>query len=222
MWSRNKGEIAMTNTNYAKFTARLIAAWFVFSLAASALHAFKADPGRPPLPLGLAVLVPIAVFLCWFATSEGFRRFALALDPFILTIVQAWRVAGFVFLALYTYSILPGAFALPAGWGDMFIGASAPLVAFKLANSDHRKAFILWQVLGISDLVLAVTLGTTATFIDPHAIPTSPLTVLPLSLIPTFAVPLLLILHLICIAQARLWRERQHSRVPQPLSSPAA
>jgi hypothetical protein len=32
-----------------------------------------------------------------------------------------------------------------------------------------------------------------------------PMTVLPLSLIPTFAVPLLLILHLISIAQAKSW-----------------
>jgi len=37
------------------------------------------------------------------------------------------------------------------------------------------------------------------------------MTVLPLSLIPTFAVPLMLILHLICIAQAWRWRAQQVS-----------
>ena len=62
-----------------------------------------------------------------------------------------------------------------------------------------------WQALGILDLVTAVTLGATASLIDPNAIPTSLMGVLPLSLIPTFIVPLLLILHLICIAQARRW-----------------
>jgi hypothetical protein len=31
------------------------------------------------------------------------------------------------------------------------------------------------------------------------------MTVLPMSYIPTFAVPLFLILHIICIAQTRLW-----------------
>jgi hypothetical protein len=31
------------------------------------------------------------------------------------------------------------------------------------------------------------------------------MTVLPMSYIPTFAVPLFLILHIICIAQARRW-----------------
>ncbi|MBV8866781.1 MAG: hypothetical protein JO210_15410 [Acidobacteriaceae bacterium] len=200
----------MTNAKYGKLTAGLIAAWFFFSLTASALHAFRTDPSSPPLPLGLAVLIPIALFLLWFARSQQFRQFTLMLNPRILTIVQAWRIAGFVFLALYTYRILPGTIALPAGWGDIIIGATAPLVAMKLVNSDYRKGFILWQLLGIADLVTAVSLGTTATLINPHGIPTSAMTELPLSLIPTFAVPLFLILHLICIAQARQWKQQQY------------
>jgi hypothetical protein len=89
----------------------------------------------------------------------------------------------------------------------------------KLANSDHRKSFVLWQALGILDLVAAIALGTTASLINPLGIPTLPLTVLPLSLIPTFVVPLLLILHIICIAQARSSLERQHS--PLGVESPA-
>ena len=36
------------------------------------------------------------------------------------------------------------------------------------------------------------------------------MTALPLSLIPTFAVPLFFILHVICIAQATRWREVAH------------
>lgn len=36
-------------------------------------------------------------------------------------------------------------------------------------------------------------------------IPAAAMTVLPMSYIPTFAVPLFLILHIICIVQARHW-----------------
>jgi hypothetical protein len=208
-----------TNPNYGKLTASLIGAWFILSLAASALHVFETDPSRPPIPLGVAALAPIALFLVWFATSDSFRQFVLALDPRTLTFLQAWRIAGFAFLALYTYGILPGLFALPAGWGDIVIGATAPLVAMTLANPDHRKSFILWQLLGIADLVTAVTMGTTARLIEPHGIATSPMTVLPLSVIPTFAVPLLFILHIICIAQARHWREQRVPRVGERLSA---
>jgi hypothetical protein len=199
--------MVMTNAKYAKLTAGLIAAWFIFSLSASALHVFNNDPSRPPIALGLAVLIPLAIFAVWFARSEAFREFALSLDPRALTRTQSLRIAGYTFLVLYTYRLLPGAFALPAGWGDIAIGATASLVAKRLAIPAHKSAFIFWQVLGIFDLVSAVTLGATAQLIDPQGIPTSAMTVLPLSLIPTFAVPLFLILHVICIAQARRWNE---------------
>jgi hypothetical protein len=45
------------------------------------------------------------------------------------------------------------------------------------------------------------------------------MTVLPMSLIPTFAVPLFMILHFISIAQARQWQEQPYPRVAEPLQS---
>jgi hypothetical protein len=167
----------------------------------------------------MAVLIPISIFVVWSAASQPFRQFLLSLDPRALTIVQSWRIAGFAFLALYTYSILPGQLALPAGWGDIAIGATAPLVALKLANPQHRKSFIFWQLLGIADLVTAVGTGVTAQVMHPHGIATTAMTVLPMSLIPTFAVPLFMILHFISIAQARQWQEQRYSRVGEPLPS---
>ena len=208
-------------TNYRKVTAVLIATWFVAVLTASALHLFRTDPSRPPLPLALAALVPIVAFWLWFASSEPFHQFALSLNPSTLTILHSWRVGGFTFLVLYTYGILPGLFALPAGLGDFAIGATASFAALKLANPNHRSRFILWQALGILDLVAALTFGATASLIDPRGIPTTPLSVLPLSLIPTFVVPLLLILHLICIAQARRWPAQKDSLMGTQLPSSA-
>jgi hypothetical protein len=210
---------AKTNAKYAKLTTGLIFVWFLFSLTASALHLFRAAPDQPPLPFGLAVLIPIGIFAVWSAASQSFRQFLLSLNPRTLTIVQAWRIAGFVFLVLYAYNILPGHLALPAGWGDIAIGATAPFVALKLTNPDHRKGFIFWQLLGVTDLVSAVAMGVAARFINPHGIATSAMTVLPMSLIPTFAVPLFMILHFISIAQARQWQEQTYPRVTEPLQS---
>ncbi|MGP0074601.1 MAG: hypothetical protein ACLPWF_22015 [Bryobacteraceae bacterium] len=203
-------------TNYGKIIARLIAAWFIAILAASAFHVFKTDPSRPPIALGLAVLIPIVAFALWFRAFAPFRQFTLALDPRTLTFMQSWRIVGFVFLVLYADGILPGWFAMPAGWGDVFIGITAPFVALKLADPSRRSSFLLWQALGILDLVVAVGTGASAFFIDPHGIPTSPNTVLPLSLIPTFGVPLLLILHFISIAQARRWPAQDYSSFAPP------
>jgi hypothetical protein len=198
----------MKNTNYRKLVAGLLAGWFVVALSTSALHAFQTD-ASPPRALGLAVAAPLALFALWFAASPGFREFLLSLNPRTLTLLHTWRVAGYTFLVLYSYGILPGIFALPAGWGDIAVGVTAPLVASRLANARHRTSFIVWQLLGMADLVVAVTMGSTARLIAPHGIAPTAMTVLPLSLIPTFAVPLLLMVHAILIAQARRWPVRE-------------
>ena len=192
-------------SKYAKLSTGLFAAWLVFALLSSALHLYENAPNTPPIALGLAVVTPVVIFLIWFASSPGFRQFVLSLSPRAVTLVQSVRIAGIVFLALGTYKILPAYFALSAGWGDIIIGATAPFAAFWLANPSHRRGFIFWQLLGVADLVNALTLGTLAGFIDPHGISTAPMAVLPMSYITTFAVPVFLILHIISVAQARRW-----------------
>ncbi len=193
-------------SRYAKLSAGLLAAWLVFALSSSALHLYVNAPNTPPIAFGLAVLTPILLFLVWFASSPGLRQFLLSLSPRTLTLVQSIRIAGFVFLVLGAYRILPGFFALSAGWGDIIVGATAPFAALWLANPAHRKGFIFWQLMGIADLVNALAMGTLAGVIDPHGIPTAPMAVLPMSFISTFGVPLFLILHIICILQARRWQ----------------
>jgi hypothetical protein len=196
----------LTMKSYGKLIAGLVAAWFVFALSASALFWFKNDANRIGIAVAIAAVAPILVFAAWFAASEKFRRFALSLDPRILTLAQTWRIIGFTFVLFEARGVLPAIFALPAGYGDMTIGATATLVAWKLANPTRRNSFIIWQLLGIADLVTAVSLGTTARLLSPHSTSMVAMTVLPLSLVPTFLVPLFLIFHLICIAQARAWK----------------
>jgi hypothetical protein len=189
---------------YGKFTAGLVAAWFLFALSASAAHLFENDSNRFGIEVALAAVLPILIFAVWFAASENFRQFALSLSPSTLTLAQSWRLVGFTFVLLEAHGALPAMFALPAGYGDMFIGATATYVALKLANPAHRASFIFWQALGITDLVNAVGLGTTARLLNPGSSMLA-MTVLPLSLVPTFLVPLFLIFHVISIAQARTW-----------------
>ncbi|MCU1239635.1 MAG: hypothetical protein JWO71_361 [Candidatus Acidoferrum typicum] len=192
--------------NYAKLTIGLVIVWFVFALSASALHLFQNNANRIGLAVAIAAVTPIVVFSLWFAASDSFRRFTLSLNPKLLTSAQSWRFVGFTFVLLEAHRILPAVFAFPAGYGDMFIGVTASYVAWKLADPAHRNYFIFWQLLGILDLVIAVSVGTTAALIDRQGPPMVPMTMLPLSLIPTFLVPLFIILHVICIAQARSWK----------------
>ena len=123
--------------------------------------------------------------------------------------MPAWRFAGFVFLALYAYRVLPGVFAWPAGLGDTAIGFTAPWVALALIRQPRfaaRRWFVVWNVLGILDLVVAVMIGRLSAALATGAageITTAPLAELPLLLIPGFAVPLFMILHLTALFQAR-------------------
>ena len=203
----------MTNSAYAKLTGTLIGIWFLLSFALSALRVFRNTADTIGIAVAIGASAPIVLFALWFAASSRFRQFLQSLDPRALTYLQSWRIAGFMFIALQTYGILPALFASPAGYGDMFIGVTAPLVALKLASPNHKGTFILWQWLGIADLVTAVGLGVTDRFIHPQGPPMLAMTVLPLSLIPTFLVPLFLIFHIICVANSSRLHEPEFLRV---------
>jgi hypothetical protein len=194
----------MANTRYRKLVAVLIGIWFALSIAASAMNLYKNESDRPPLALGLAAITPILVFLAGTATSRDFRQFVLSLNARWLTIAQTWRIFGLIFIVLGAFHSVPLSFAIPAGVGDMVIGATAPFAARKLLNRSHTMGFVAWQVLGILDLIMAVSLGVASTLMTNTGPGMGLMTVLPLSLIPVFVVPLLFIFHLICVAQMQL------------------
>lgn len=94
---------------------------------------------------------------------------------------------------------LPAMFALPAGLGDIAVGLAAPSVARRLARGTGHRQAVWFNLLGIVDLVVAVGLGLLGG-LGPyrllHVTPsTEPLSLLPLALIPTMAVPLAIALH---------------------------
>ena len=192
-------------TGVRNLTAAALAAWFFLALGGSLLGAFDSGP-RPPLPLGLAAVVPVAAFVAGYLTSSRFRVFVLSLDLRVLTLTQTFRVVGIVFVILYFLGALPGVFALPAGWGDFAVGITAPVVAWYWKRPFPYRTFVVWNVLGILDLVTAVSLGVLASA-SPVGVLAGDVTTrlmgqFPLSLVPTFFVPLLLILHLIALSGA--------------------
>ncbi len=206
--------------NYRKVIAGLVFAWFVFALSASGLHLFDNALNRIGVSVAFAAGLPIIAFFAWLAASERFRRFTFSLNPRLLTFLQTWRVVGIVFVILEARQLLPARFALPAGYGDIFIGATAWFAAMRLAKPGNRALFILWQTLGIADLVSAVALGVTAGLFQGAGPNMHPMTVLPLSLIPTFLVPLFLIIHVISIAQASKWRKAESDGVSSRSGEP--
>jgi hypothetical protein len=111
------------------------------------------------------------------------------------------RVAGVAFLLYLASGHLPPLFALPAGLGDIAAGIAAPLVARRLAQGTGRRAALWFNAFGMTDLVVALTLGALTGFQLLNVTPSSaPITTLPLALIPTATVPLFFALHITAVS----------------------
>jgi hypothetical protein len=187
----------------------VLTVWFLLVVSLGASGAFVGPPGTPPFALAIGIGAPLLLFFAWLRLSQSFRDFVLSLDLRLIAGIQAWRWAGLGFLTLYAHKVLPAMFALPAGLGDMAIGFVAPWMVLALvrrADFAASAAFIRWNVLGIFDLIVAITLGTlNATLATgaPGEISTAPMSTLPLLLIPAFLVPLFLMLHTVALMQSR-------------------
>jgi hypothetical protein len=189
--------------------AVLFSAWLMLVFVLGARGVFVAPRGAPPLALLIGLVAPLSLFLVGYRVIRPLREFILSADVRLIVGIQAWRWAGFGFLTLYTYGVLPGIFAWPAGLGDMAIGMTAPLVLVALVRRPGfaaGKTFVAWNLSGILDLTVAVSIGALVPLLAPNlygAASTTPMTQLPLVLIPTYLVPTFLILHLTALFQAR-------------------
>ena len=187
----------------------MLAVWFTLVILLGAGGAFVTPPGTPPLPILIGVAAPIIVFFAGFRMSRRFRDFVLAADLRLIMAIQAWRFAGLGFLALYTHGVLPGIFAWPAGLGDIAIGVTAPWLLVALIREPDfaaSKTFVVWNALGILDLVVAVGMGALSSGLAAGVageVTTGPMAQLPLVLIPAYFVPIFVMLHMAALFQAR-------------------
>jgi hypothetical protein len=189
--------------------------WLLLVVFLGSAGVFVGPPGTPPLPIAIGVAAPLLLFFAWLWLSRPFREFMLTLDLRLMVGMQAWRWAGLGFLSLYAHKVLPAVFALPAGLGDMAIGATAPWIILGLLRQPGfaaSRTFIRWNILGILDLLIALSIGSASTIFATGAageVSTTPMASLPLLLTPAFLVPLFLMLHTAALLQSRrLMRSR--------------
>jgi hypothetical protein len=195
--------LAMAETTSGRITVLVpLGAWFALVLAIGATGALSPAGGGAPA-LGLAVGLPI-VALVWVYFALPPVRTAMAATPLpALIALNAIRLLGYIFVVLYAEGRLPAPFAPSAGWGDMFIGATALPLAWAVTRFGARvwPLVFLWNALGVADLVIALTLGPLSApgplqvFVGPPD--SSPMTALPWLIIPGFLVPCLMFLHIV-------------------------
>jgi hypothetical protein len=171
----------------------MLLVWGALALVAGAGGALAGSPVPPPaILLGLT----LGGLLAYSLSARG-RAWVRAVPPRALVALHLVRFVGAWFIVLYRRGELPFAFAVPGGWGDIAAAAAAAgllLGAFPARTRGRRAALYAWNVLGLLDILFVVT--TAARFFFADASQLAPLTHLPLSLLPTFFVPLIVLSHL--------------------------
>ena len=121
--------------------------------------------------------------------------------------VHTWRILGVAFLWGVSQGILDPAFGISAGVGDILVGVTAIPFAYFLRRGFgwSKYALVVWNVLGIADLVMAVSLG----LITSPGFGISTMSTFPWILVPTLGVPLALVLHGITLYRLRDIHELQ-------------
>ena len=168
--------------------------WLLFALIAGAAGLVAALP--PPFPL-LVLLGLVVGVLGLLRASRRFRAWALMVDIRALVLIHATRLVGAYFLMLHARGELPWAFAVPGGWGDITVAAAAlAVVAWApRRGSAGWSAFFLWNATGFVDIALVVATATRLGMADPNSM--EALARLPLSLLPTFLVPIIVATHVV-------------------------
>ncbi len=171
----------------------VVAIWAGISLALNIIDVFEPNL----IAFLISVIGPPILFAFAYRLLQKVRTLSLSLDLRLLTAFQAWRLIGVMFLVLLSLGLLPGTFAWPAGIGDVIVGAYAPFVVVAISRQApgwHKHAVLL-NILGLLDFVGAIGGGV----LSGGGI----LLELPLSMIPTFAVPFWIVLHMISLIKLR-------------------
>jgi hypothetical protein len=189
-------------------TAIVLTLWLVAAIMLGAAGLFQSAAGQvPTIQYGIFLPILAGAFLIW--RSAAVRRVIDAVPQSWMVGVQLYRALGVVFLILYATGKLPGLFAWPAGVGDILVGVLAPVVAIAYARDPHQNGDMVsaWNWFGIGDLVIAVGAGvmTSPSLLQSFAVepPNHLITLFPLVLIPTFLVPVSILLHMASLMKLR-------------------
>jgi len=173
--------------------------WLIAAILAGRLLLLQ----RVPMPAVQGVLLGLtALLVLAYRASACVRAWADALPLRTVIFLHVTRFVGFYFIWLYQRGELPYAFAVPGGLGDIIVAALALVVVFApLAAATRRRAMLMWNVIGLVDILMVVVAAARLGRADPLAM--RALTHLPLSLLPTFLVPLIIATHLLIFIRLR-------------------
>jgi hypothetical protein len=175
-------------------------AWYLLMNWIGQSDLYQSIPWARPV----AILAPPVIWLVLLMRSARMAAVFDAMPQSWLIGLQVYRTLGVVFLLLWAAGRAPAIFALPSGIGDATTGILALPVALYVQwrKPNWRIAGYGWNLFGLADLAIALSI---AFFVA------SPGLRYPAILIPTFMVPLGIILHSLSLWQLSRSASRKQS-----------
>jgi hypothetical protein len=160
----------------------------------------------PLLLLPAGIFLPVIIGAPLLLLSKRVGQLLDAMPTTWLIALQLYRVFGSQWLAYVLRGVLPGLWALPAGTGDVLTGLFVVPAAIALATgtAEGRRAAILWNIFGLADFAVAITLGLIAS-----TGPSMTVDSFPNVLTPAFVVPSSILLHALSLRQLRRRRRTE-------------
>jgi hypothetical protein len=179
-----------------KSVVLLLGAWLC--LAAGVGVAGWLERANAPVIAGLIwTLTALTLLACWKVPL--LHRWALTVELRWLVLLHLTRFVGFYFFLLCSRGELPFAFAAPAGWGDIVV-ASLAVLLLALSNARNWGMLIVWNTIGLTDILFVVMTALRLGLEDRQSM--HALREFPLSLLPTFLVPLIMTSHVLIFFRA--------------------
>lgn len=177
----------------------IILLWFTLALLLGASG--RLTPLRPPVPQLVLVGLTVALIAAG-VLIPGFRVWLAGLNLRQIVAIHITRFVGIYLLVLYGRGELPYAFAVPGGWGDIAVATGAlGLVLLVPDLASHRGWVMVWNVAGTVDILAVVATAARLALADPDSM--AALLRLPLSLLPTFLVPVIIASHVLLFTRLR-------------------
>jgi hypothetical protein len=197
--------------------ALVLAIWIgtIWTLAAIGVFQRNIVGKVPTLPF--AIFLPLLIGIPLLTRSQAVGKLLDATPPSWLIGVQVYRILGGVFLVSWIHGAIPGAFALPAGVGDVATGLLAlPAAAWVASGSPIAgKIGVRWNLFGLTDFAVAVTFGYLTSPVPgqllAHDHPNTLIATFPTAMIPAFAVPFSTLLHALSLRQLKRLKPMQET-----------
>jgi hypothetical protein len=182
-----------------RFSVRVLIILLIWCVSAVLLGALGLLASlHPPFPQ-LILFGLVGILLLAYGLSSDFRRWLSSIPLQWLISVHLVRFVGFYFLWLYEQRQLPFAFAVLGGWGDIVVATLALILL--LLRPASRLPYQVWNTLGFVDILFVVSTATRLALADSASM--AALLRFPLSLLPTFIVPLIIFTHVVIFLRLR-------------------